>query len=154
MLRLSLISACLLASSLVTTTAHAQVVTPDFPGQLQPTLPANEELVAQIGQALPATELDVITGHAASALDLGTDLEQQLAQLLTIAPDDPARSRISGVLTHIQASVDSVRLAQTETSLDSARARIDQARGEAVEALDELQPFVVGMPDTTPVVGK
>jgi len=110
--------------------------------------------VAQIGQALPATELDVITGQAASALDLGTDLEQQLAQLLTIAPDDLARSRISGVLTHIRASVDSVRLAQTETSLDSARARFEQARGEAVEALDELQPFVVGMPATTPVVGK
>jgi len=58
------------------------------------------------------------------------------------------------VLTHITGSVDALRLAQTETSLDSARARLDQARGEAQEALSELQPFVVGIPATVPTTGK
>jgi len=135
-------------------TAQAQVVNSDFPGQLQPTLPANEELVTQIVLALPGTDLNAVTDQVGSALNVGADLEQQLSQLLAIAPDDPTRSRVDGVLTHITGSVDALRLAQTETSLDSARARLDQARGEAQEALSELQPFVVGIPATVPTTGK
>jgi hypothetical protein len=154
MLRLSLVVVYLMAGLVSATTAQAQVANSDFPGQLQPTLPANEDLVAQIAQALPGTDLNAVTDQAESALSVGTDLEQQLSQLLAIAPDDPARSRVDGVLTHVTASVDSLRLAQTETSLDSARARLDQARGEAQEALSELQPFVVGIPATVPTIGK
>ena len=154
MSRLSLVLACLMAGLVSANTAQAQVVNSDFPGQLQPTLPANEDLVAQIVLALPGTDLNAVTDQAGSALNVGADLEQQLSQLLAIAPDDPTRSRVDGVLTHITGSLDALRLAQTETSLDSARARLDQARGEAQEALSELQPFVVGIPATVPTTGK
>jgi hypothetical protein len=154
MLRHSVIAACLLAGALSATTAHAQVDSPDFPGQLQPTLPANEQLVAQIATALPADSMDAVTNQATSALGVGTDLAQQLSDLLAIAPDDATRSRVEGVLTHVSATVDSLRMAKMETSLDSARARFDQARGEAQEALDELQPFVVSLPATMPIAGK
>ena len=154
MLRVSVVAACLVAGLMATTSVQAQEIGTDFPGQLQPTLPANEELVSQIGQALPATDLSTLSDQAGTALSVGTDLEQQLSDLLPIAPDDAARSRISGVLTHIQASVGSLQLAQMETSVDSARARFDQARGEAQEALSELQPFVVSLPSVTPIAGK
>lgn len=154
MLRVSVVAACLVAGLMATTSVQAQEIGTDFPGQLQPTLPANEELVSQIGQGLPATDLSTLSDQAGTALSVGTDLEQQLSDLLPIAPDDAARSRISGVLTHIQASVGSLQLAQMETSVDSARARFDQARGEAQEALSELQPFVVSLPSVTPIAGK
>lgn len=154
MFRGSVIAVCLVVSLAVTMSVQAQEITTDFPGQLQPTLPANEELVSRIGMGVPATDLAVLTDQAGTALNVGTDLEQQLSDLLPIAPDEAARSRISGVLTHIQASVGSLQLAQTETSLDSARARFDQARGEAQEALDELQPFVVSVPSIMPIAGK
>lgn len=154
MLRVTLVAAYLVAGALGATTAQAQVVTPDFPAQLQPTLPANEDLLAQITQALPANDVDSISTQADSALTVGTGLEQQLSDVLAIAPDDPSRSRVEGVLTHIQASVDSLRLAQSESSLDSARARFDQARGEAQEALDERKPFVTSLPAIMPVTGK
>jgi hypothetical protein len=153
-LRLFLIVGCLIAGLVSATTTHAQVANSDFPGQLQPTLPANQDLVAQIDQTEPAIDLATIMDQTQSTLNVGTDLEQQLTQLLTIAPDNAARSRIEGVLTHVQASVDSLRMVHTETTLDSARARLDQARGEAQEALTELRPFVVGLPATMPIAGK
>ena len=154
MFRSSVFAACLAVSLALTTSVQAQEIPTDFPGQLQPTLPANEELVSQISAGLPATDLAALTDQAGTALNVGTDLEQQLSQLLPLAPDDAARSRVSGVLTHIQASLDSLRTAQSETSVDSAHARFDQARGEAQEALDELQPFVVSVPSLMPIAGK
>jgi hypothetical protein len=63
------------------------------------------------------------------------------------------------VLTHTQAAVASVHLAQLETTADAARGRLDQARGEAQEGLDELRPFVLGlatpvaMPQALPTAG-
>jgi hypothetical protein len=155
MLRLTLVVGCLVASLLSATATHAQVISPDFSDQLQPTLPANQDLLDQILQLLPATDLAAITDQSGSTLSAATDLEQQLNQLLANAPDDPARSRLEGVLTHVQASVAALNLVQTETSLDSARARLDQARGEANEALSELQPFVMSIPPAeVPTTGK
>ncbi len=118
----------------------------DFVGQVQPTLPANELLLDQIRMALPATEIDALTVQTSMSLGTAEDLQQQLNQALTLAPDDAARSRVEGVLTHTQAALDALRLAQAEDNLDSARGRLDQARGEAQEGLDELRPFVQGLP--------
>jgi hypothetical protein len=148
MLRLSLIVGCLVASLLSATTTSAQVITPDFPSLVQPTLPANQLLVGQITDALSRTDLGTVSDLTGSTVSVDENLVQQLTTALNNAPDDASRSRIQGVLTHLQAALDSLRQAQTADSLDLARARLDQARGEAQEALTELQPFVVGMATT------
>ncbi len=115
----------------------------DFVGELQPTLPANELLLDQIRTAIPSTEIDALTLHTGESLGAAEDLQQQLSQALTLAPDDTARSRLEGVLTHTQAALDALRLVQAEDNLDVARGRLDQARGEAQESLDELRPLVL-----------
>jgi hypothetical protein len=122
-------------------TANAQ--TANVPSQLQPTLAANELLVWQIREALPSSDLDIISQRTSVSLSVGEQLETQLSQALAEAPDDATRSRVEGVLTHTQAAVASLRQARLETTLDAARGRLEQARGEAQEALDELRPFVL-----------
>ena len=153
-LRLSLIVGCLLVAPFSATTIHAQEANPDFNGQIQTTLPSNEQLLGEIRDALPSDDLVVIVGQTDTTVSLGEDLVQQLATALSMAPDDASRSRIEGVLTHSQAALVSLRMAQTETTLDSARARLDAARGEAQESLDELRPFVLGLVATGAITGK
>jgi len=129
--------------ALVATTAAAQLAS--FGDIVQPTLPANEQLVTQIGAAMPAGDLATLVSAADVSLTTGGTLQQQLEGALAAAPDDAARSRIQGVLNHTQAALQSLRQARDETSLDAARGRLDQARGEAVEGLSELRPFVLSM---------
>lgn len=150
MIRVLFIVICFLLASARAGVIHAQVG--DFVGELQPTLPANELLLDQIRTALPATEIDALTLNTDVLLSTAQDLQLQLNQALTLAPDDAARSRVEGVLGHTQAAVDALHLAQAEDNLDSARGRLDQARGEAQESLDELRPFVQGL--TPPPTGK
>jgi hypothetical protein len=119
-------------------------------------LTANELLVRQIRETLPAGDLEAMSQQTARLLGAGEQLEQQLSQALTSAPDDTARSRVEGVLTHTQAAVESLRLAGQESTLDATRGRLEQARGEAQEGLDELRPFVSSMaqqPVELPVAG-
>jgi hypothetical protein len=142
MLRSLIASGCLLVAS--ATAALAQGA--DFPGQISPTLATNEQLVQQIRQALPGTDLATLSQQTGLIFDLGHQLEQQLSEALATAPDDAARSRVQGVLTHTEAAVESLRLAGQETTLDATRGRLEQARGEAQESLSELQPFVVSVP--------
>jgi hypothetical protein len=154
MLRVSLAVGCLVAALVSAATAQAQVVSPDFVTQLQPTLPANEQLLGQIQEALPTDDLALLSQQTAPSLGLGEVLQQQLSLALAMAPDDVARSRIAGVLAHTTAMLDSLRQVQTEATLDSARGRLEQARGEAQEGLDELQPFVVSLPPAPAGTGK
>jgi hypothetical protein len=155
MLRLSLGVGCLVAALVIATTAHAQVVVlPDFGGQIQPTLPTNQLLVGQILEALPTSDLALISEQAALTLGVGEELEQQLTLAMSTAPDEAARSRLEGVLTHTRAALDSLRQAQMEATVDSARGRLEQARGEAQEGLDELRPFVLALVDNGVVGGK
>jgi hypothetical protein len=129
--------------ALVAATAAAQLAS--FGDIVQPTLPANEQLVTQIGAAMPAGDLGTLVSAADVSLTTGGTLQQQLESALAAAPDDAARSRIQGVLNHTQAALQSLRQVRDETSLDAARGRLDQARGEAVEGLSELRPFVLSM---------
>jgi hypothetical protein len=155
MLRLSLTVGCLVAAVISTTSAQAQVVvSPDFANQIQPTLPTNELLVGQIQEALPTNDLGLISEQTALTLGVGEELQQELNLALSVAPDDAARSRLEGVLTHTTATLDSLRQAQMEATLDSARGRLEQARGEAQEALDELRPFVLALVSSGVVGGK
>jgi len=151
MLRSVTAAACLLVA--IATTAAAQ--SPDFAGQMGPTLTANELLVRQIRDAMPGDDLAAITQDTGLLVGTGEQLAQQLSQALASAPDDAARSRVDGVLTHTQAAVESLRLTNQESTLDAARGRLEQARGEAQEGLDELRPFVLSMsrPTELPVAG-
>jgi hypothetical protein len=130
---------------LVQPAATASAQSANFTGQIQPTLAANELFLSQIRQALPSSDMDTLAQQIATTLDVGQQLAQQLEQAVGLAPDDATRSRVEGVLTHTQAAVASLQLAQVETSAEAARGRLDQARGEAQEGLDELRPFVLGL---------
>jgi hypothetical protein len=148
-------AATLLAVAILTApSAHAQEASPDFPGQVQTTLPSNEQFLGEIQDTLPTSDLASLADQTNLSVITGQDLVSQLNSALITAPDDMSRSRIEGVLTHVQASVNALQMAQAETGLDAARGRLDQARGEAQEGLDELRPFVLGMVSTGAITGK
>jgi len=151
MLRPLTAAACLLVA--IAATASAQ--SPDFASQIQPTLSANELLVREIRDAMPGDDLAAMSQHTLRLVGAGEQLAQQLSQALASAPDDAARSRVDGVLTHTQAAVESLRLTSQEGTLDAARSRLEQARGEAQEGLDELRPFVssITRPAELPAAG-
>lgn len=128
----------------IATTASAQ--SPDFASQIQPTVSANDLLVREIRDTMPGDDLAAMSQQTVLLVDAGEQLAQQLSQALVSAPDDAARSRVDGVLTHTQAAVESLRLTSQEVTLDAARGRLEQARGEAQEGLDELRPFVSSIP--------
>ncbi len=154
MMRSLFVVGCLTAAIVSTPAAHAQVVSPDFSINVQPTLPANELLVGQIQDALPSTDLDTVTGQTSDLVTTGEDLEHQLSLALAAAPDDAARSRLEGVRAHTTAALDALRLIQIDATLDAARARLEQARGEAQEGLDELRPFILGLVLSGDIIGK
>ena len=149
-----LAASCVALALLVAPGVHAQEVSPDFAGQVQTTLPSNEQLLGQIQDALPAEDLTSVSDQTDLSLSTGESLLEQLNAAIILAPDDASRSRIEGVLAHTQAALDSLRMAQTETSLDSARGRLDQARGEVQESLTELRPFVLGLFSSGAITGK
>jgi hypothetical protein len=153
-LRLSFAATCLVATLVFTPRAQAQAVGSDYGTQIQTTLPFNELLVGQVQDALPSEDLDVLAEQANLTVDVGEDLVQSLTQALILAPDDASRSRIEGVLTHSQAALASLRMVEQETTVDTARGRLNQARGEAQEALDELRPFVLSLFASGVIAGK
>ena len=121
---------------------------------MQTTLPANELLVEEIRAAIPSEDVATLTEHSALTFDIGENLVQQLTLALDRAPDDASRSRVEGVLVHMQAALESLRMVQSDTTLDSARGRLEQARGEAQEALDELRPFIFALVARGAISGK
>jgi hypothetical protein len=153
--RVPFAAAGLLAMAVVASPGvYAQEASPDFPSQVQTTLPSNEQLLGMIQEALPNNDMQAVSDQTSNSVSTGQDLVQQLNSALSLAPDDASRSRIEGVLSHVQAAVQSLQMAQTETSLDAAHSRLNQARGEAQESLDELAPFVLGLVATGVITGK
>jgi hypothetical protein len=153
--RVPFAAAGLLAMAIVASPgAYAQGTSPDFPSQVQTTLPSNEQLLGMIQDTLPVNDIQAVSDQTSVSVSTGQDLVQQLNSALNLAPDDASRSRIEGVLSHVQAAVASLQMAQAETSLDAAHSRLNQARGEAQESLDELAPFVLGLVSTGAITGK
>lgn len=148
-------AASLLALSVIAVpSVHAQQISPEFTGQLQTTLPSNEQLVGQIQDSMPATDLTSISDQTAISVATGENLLEHLSAASSLAPDDATRSRIEGVVTHTQAALDSLHMVESDSSVDSARGRLDQARAEAQEGLDELRPFVLGFVQSGAITGK
>ena len=144
MVRVLFLVMCFVLAGALPSLAAAQ--TGDFAGEIQPTLPANEQLVGQIRDAMPSNELESVVAQTGLTLGVGEDLQSQLKAALALAPDDASRSRLEGVITHTQAALDSLQLIKVADDLSVARGRLDQARGEAQEGLDELRPFVLQQP--------
>lgn len=153
-LRVTFAGSLLALSVIAAPSVHAQQVSPEFTGQLQTTLPSNEQLVGEIQDTLPAGDLMSISDQTATSVATGEGLLDQLSAASSLAPDDTTRSRIEGVITHTQAALDSLQLVESEGSLESARGRLDQARGEAQEGLNELRPFVLGFVQSGAITGK
>ena len=126
------------------TTASAQVAS--FDDQVRTSVAMNEQLVRDVVQALPAEDPGVLADASAAAVAQAEQPEQQLGDALAVAPADADRSRLSGVLTHTRAALSSLRQVSSETDIDAARGRLDQARGEAIEGLDELRPYAETLP--------
>ena len=144
MLRSAIFSSWLLLVSAAPSMAQA----PGFSDQVRMAVPTNEQLVQQIRTAMPMNELVILADQNELALVGAEQLEQQLADALAVAPDDAARSRLDGVLTHTRAALDALRLTTAEATVDSAHGRLDQALGEALEGLNELRPFAEAFPSS------
>ncbi|MBI2939056.1 MAG: hypothetical protein HYY04_01355 [Chloroflexi bacterium] len=115
----------------------------DFGSLVTQATAANQRWVEQINQALGARDLATLQARAATAVATGEQVESLLRAALPLAPDDAARSRVQGVLTHVVDALRAGRLALEVTEFDAARGHVQAMRGEALEALTELAPFAV-----------
>ena len=122
----------------------------DFGGLVRSALFGNEQLVMQIRAAQAPGDLDTLKARAGPALTTAEQVERWLTDALPMAPDDGSRSRVEGVLRHIRDATTALRQATQESTFDAAWARLDQGRGEAVEALSELRPFAEALPPPQP----
>lgn len=127
----------LLIQALVIGMAFAQ----DFNSLVSQATAVNRTWVSQIDQALQATDLATLQAGAATALATGQQVQSLLQAALPLAPDDASRSRIQGVLTHVNAAIQSGQRVAQAQDFDTARSELEAERGEAQEALSELAPF-------------
>lgn len=125
----------------------------DFGSLVSSATTATQQFVDQTNLALQATDLATLQARTQTAVATGEQVESLLEAALALAPDDPSRSRVEGVLTHIRAALQSGRMALQETEFDAARAAVDAMRGEAEEALVELVPFAPEVPVRLPEAG-
>ena len=142
-----IVGAILATHALILGTAQAQ----DFDSLVNQAVAANRQLVDHIAAATRAPDLAALRADITLGVTSAKATQSLLQEALAVAPDDAARSRAQGVLTHIAASLSSATQASQATTLDVARSRVDAARGEAVEALDELVP--IDAPPTLPATG-
>ncbi len=112
---------------------------------------ANQAWVTQIDTALQASDLSTLQAGNLQAQTLGNSVRASLAAALPLAPNDAARSRVQGLLQHVNAALASQQAVTQATTLDAARSALNAARGEAVETQNELQPFAVQTPVSAPV---
>lgn len=120
---------------------HVTVLAQDFTSLVSSAASATQQFVDQTNLALEATDLATLQARTRTAVATGQQVESLLQTALSVAPDDPSRSRVEGVLTHIRAAVASGQDALQATEFGAARGAVDAMRGEAEEALTELAPF-------------
>ncbi|HEX5418213.1 MAG TPA: LPXTG cell wall anchor domain-containing protein [Chloroflexota bacterium] len=116
---------------------HAQ----DFSSLIQQAATANQQWLTALDTAGQATDLATLKSDAATALALGKQTQSLLQQALPLAPDDAARSRVSGLLAHVNNAVTAGDRIANETTLSAAQSDLNAERAEANEAMSELKPF-------------
>ena len=117
---------------------HAQ----DFSTLVQEAATANQQWLSAIDTASQATDLATLKAEAAAALAIGERTQSLLQQALPLAPDDATRSRISGLLAHVNNAVDAGRRVASETTLSAAQSDLNAERAEANEARTEIATFL------------
>ncbi len=113
----------------------------DFSSLVSQANTANKTWVGQIDQGLQATDLATLQADAATAMATGQRVQSLLQSALAVAPDDASRSRVEGLLNHVNAALQSAQQVSSAKDLDTARSALNAERGEAQEALNELAPF-------------
>lgn len=113
----------------------------DGTSPLAPAVSSNRTYVSQIESALAATNLATLQANASAAIGTGRSLVTLLQNVAQTSTDDAVRSRAEGLLRHVESAQAALNTALTQTEFDAARADLDAARGEAVEALSEVLPF-------------
>lgn len=142
---LKILVLCLVVPALLALPAFAQ----DFGTLVANAATLNQRWVSQADVALQATTLAGVQSQAASAVATGKQVQALLNEALPLAPDNASRSRIQGLLAHVNAGLQDGQRAAQETTLDVARGDVNAMRGEAAEALNELAPFASQQPTTT-----
>lgn len=127
--------------------------TPTFATLVQQGLSGNQDLSQQIKSALGPGDLMAVKTQSSTALGTANGVLSALDQALPMAPDDASRSRIEGLRGHIRATAAPLSQAAQANTPDEARARLDQARGEADESLAEFQPFAAAFVAQLPKSG-
>ena len=136
-----------LALTVILTLTLALVVTPrpafaqDGTEVFAPAVSLNRTYVSQIETASTAADLGTLQADANVALGTGRTLVNLLETVQATTENDAIRSRAEGLLRHVEAAQDALERSLTRTGLSEALADLDAARGEAVEALSEVQPF-------------
>lgn len=126
---------------------HAQ----DFSSLIQQAATANQQWLTALDKAGQATDLATLQSQAATALALGKQTQSLLQQALSLAPDDAARSRVSGLLAHVNNAVAAGDRIASETSLSAAQSDLNAERAEVNEAMNEFQPFAPTTAPTTSI---
>lgn len=121
----------------------------DFTTLLSQAAAANQSWVNQIATASSATSLSSLQAANTTALTFGNQTLSLLQQALPLAPDDASRSRVTGLIQHVEAALASGARVSQATTLDTARSALDAERGEAVEALNEF-PVTPATPTVVP----
>lgn len=121
----------------------------DFSSLVQQAATTNQQWLTALDTAGQATDLATFKADAATALALGKQTQSLLQQALSLAPDDASRSRISGLLAHVNNAVTAGDRIANETTLSAAQSDLNAERAEVNEALSELKPFAPAAPSTT-----
>lgn len=144
LLRALAVSAALVAA--LVATGPAVAVGPDYPSLLGSALVSNAQLVGLIRSTPAEGALDALKIQSGAALGTAEEVQGLLSQALVLAPDDLSRSRVEGIVRHINAAVDPLRLATEETTVDATRGRLSQAGAEAEEALSAFASYASTLP--------
>jgi hypothetical protein len=148
-----ILAAVLVLQAVATGISAAQ----DFTTLLSQAAAANQSWVNQIATASSATSLSSLQAENNTALTFGNQTLTLLQQALPLAPDDASRSRVTGLIQHVEAALASGARVTQATTFDTARSALDAERGEAVEALNEFPvtpttptPFATAAPTAFP----
>ncbi len=133
---------------LFTPTVGAQ----DLGTLLNQAIQSSNQMLSSIQTGLQTTDLAIARAQARAAVAEGQSAQTALEQALALAPDDATRSTISANITHIKAAIDAANQAATGPDSD-VKGKLDAARGEAEEALNELKPLAPQVPPTLPRAG-
>ncbi len=146
MLKLFLVAAlvCLLQAASVVSAAGQ-----DFASLVSQAGSLNQQWLNQIDTASKATDAASAQAESATAVATGKQVQALLQQALTIAPDDASRSRVQGLLGHVNAALQDVQGVSTANDLSTIQSALNAERGEVNEALNEIVPFAGTQPATT-----